>query len=73
MRDILLANRHLQIVPSGDAKGGLRSFVDKATGRDFVASTPRPLYRLVLAERFQEPVARKRCSRSSLASMRPVM
>jgi len=56
MRDLALENRHLQIVLSGEAKGGLRSLVDKASGRDFIAAEPRPLYRLVLAERGKEAV-----------------
>jgi len=56
MHDLSLGNSRLEIALSGEAKGGLRALVDKATGRNFIAAAPRPLYRLVLAERFGEPV-----------------
>lgn len=56
MGDVRLESQHLRIVLSGETKGGLRSLAHKEIRREFIAAEPRPLYRLVLAERGGEPV-----------------
>ena len=52
----VLENERLRLALLSRLQGGLGSFVDLKTGRDFVASRPGPLYRLTLSHPGQEPL-----------------
>lgn len=49
-----ISNKHVVIMVGAETKGGLRSFVDVKTQRNFIASKPRPLYDLLLFEKGKE-------------------
>ncbi len=51
-----VSNKNLEIAVSAETKGGLSSFIDLKSGRNFISSEPCPLYRLVLFEKGKDPM-----------------
>ena len=51
-----VANNQISVTLSTDTGGGLEAFVDLKTGRNFIAASPQPLYKLILFEQGKDLV-----------------
>lgn len=59
--DWQLENDYLRLASSAAARGGLAELTDRASGRNFIAPAPHPLYRIVLSNVGSETIVLTSC------------